>query len=362
MLDFYRYTQNGGFAVETLLPVCSPILEFFRLHFPRVDAHNRTVFYPSQALETWQCPNLDNSSQCVTNSIIYVGGLQFVLGEMLQLPATVVGDELRTVWSEQLMALPPLPLGACRTNASRTCLQPADRWVHSNQNSENVELYMVWPYKLYATGLSSDLQVAINNYDERPFPCNNGWCQDVVDAALLGLTNAAEQQILERAAFAPAVGWKFPVFIGPLQDSTPAADHYSVLRTAVHAVMIQEVPHSQFSIDALRRHRGERFRFADEAGFDASHASAATTAVLLFPTLPLGWDVEIKLLASYNTTVWAACRNNTLARLTVSPPERKSDILLLGCLGGTTASSEGDTVEADNLVRPQSVVTAVVVE
>ena len=347
MVDFYRYTQNDAFVHDTLLPVCTPILEFYRLHFPDRDTHNHTIFYPSQSLETWQCPDLDNSSQCETNSIIYIGGLQFVLSEMLQLPSTVVGSELRSVWSDQLTALPPLPQGECPQNSTLTCLLPADVWVHANQNSENVELYMVWPYKLYGLGLSSDITIAINNYNERPFPCNNGWCQDVVDAALLGLTDEAAKQILDRAAYAPADGWKFPVFVGPLQDSTPASDHYSVLRTAVNAVMIQEVPHQQFDIDALRRQRGEQWAFMDEAGFRArqQQAAAGTTALLLFPTLPVGWDAEFKLVASFNTTVWATCRNNTLQQLVVTPSERKSDVVLLGCLGKNVTSSKESGVE-----------------
>ena len=335
MLDTYTYTLNATFAQHTLLPMCSSILEFYRLHFPQVDEQNHTVFYPSQSLETWQCPNLDNSSQCVTNAIIYVGGLQSTLSQLLQLPTSILNDDLRGVWTDQLAALPPLPMGACRSNSSLTCLLPADSWVHDSRNSENVELYCVWPYALYGLGLSSDIAVAINNYHERPFPCNDGWCQDVVDAALLGLTSDAAKLILDRAKYAPADGWKFPVFVGPLQDSTPASDHYSVLRSGVHAVMIQEVPHAQFSIDAVKQQRGERWRFADEAGFVTrrQQAAAGATAVMLFPALPLDWDVDIKLLASQNTTVWATCRNNTLERLQVSPPARKSDLVILGCLG-----------------------------
>ena len=357
MIETYQYTLNDTFARATLLPVCSPILEFFRLHYPARDAHNRTVFYPSQALETWQCPNPDNSSQCVTNSVIFIGGLQYVLSELLALPASLVDDELRGVWGAQYAALPPLPLGACRTNASATCLQPADSWVHSNQNSENVELYMVWPYALYGLGINdSDIGVALNNYYDRPFPCNDGWCQDVVDAALLGLTDQAAAQILDRAAYVPADGWKFPVFLGPLQDSTPAADHYSVLRTAVQAVMIQEVPRKRFSVEAIQQQRGKAWRYADEAGFFArqKQAPADGTAILLFPTLPTGWDVDLKLLASGGTTVWATCRNGTLDRLVVQPPERMSDLLILGCLGRNSSGSQ--TERAQDSIKGQAIV------
>ena len=342
MVDFYHHTQSASFARDTLLPVCAPILEFFRLHYPRLDARNHTVFYPSQVLESFQCPDASDPGQCVTNSIIFVGGLQYVLSELLRLPASVVDGELRAVWSAQQAALPPLPIGPCPSNSTLSCLQPADSWRHGNYNTENAELYMVWPYKVFGLGRSTAMELAINNYNQRAFPCNYGWCQDVVDAALLGLVNETARQILERASAAPADGWKFPAFVGPMQDSTPAADHYSVLRMAVHASMLQEVPHSHFSLDALRQQRGDQWLFVDEFGWKRrrpSDAPASGTALLLFPTLPLGWDVDVKLLASLNTTVWATCRNNTLERLIVSPLERKSDVLLLGCRDRLSFSS-----------------------
>ncbi len=37
----------------------------------------------------------------------------------------------------------------------------------------------------------------------------DGWCQDVIDAAMLGLSEDAALQVLGRALEPPASGWRF---------------------------------------------------------------------------------------------------------------------------------------------------------
>ena len=197
-----------------------------------------------------------------------------------------------------------------------------------------MELYAVWPYRRFGVGINaSDIGIALANYATRPFPCNDGWCQDVVDAAMLGLREDAGAMILERARLAPAAGWRFPVFVGPLQDSTPAADHFSVLRSAVTAVLMQELQAAQFSLGAIgqRPHivmDGQRLLELEFTSFSSSSPSV----ILLFAALPDGWDAEFKLHAGGATTVEARCVNGSLASLIVKPEERKRDVLLLGCL------------------------------
>ena len=40
-----------------------------------------------------------------------------------------------------------------------------------------------------------NLTLAVNTYNARRFPCNDGWCQDILDAAMLGLTNDAKSMV-----------------------------------------------------------------------------------------------------------------------------------------------------------------------
>lgn len=85
---------------------------------------------------------------------------------------------------------------------------PGWRLPNGTANSENTELYPVHPFRLVHMGASSGaaLDVARNTYEFRPFPCNDGWCQDVLDAALLGLADEAHRQIVQRATTPPADG------------------------------------------------------------------------------------------------------------------------------------------------------------
>ena len=53
--------------------------------------------------------------------------------------------------------------------------------------------------------------------------------------------------------------------------------------------------------------------------------------LLLFPTLPDGWDVSFRLHAPNSTVVEASCVNGALESINVVPAARKADIELLGC-------------------------------
>ena len=333
MVDAFRQSQDERLLSDTALPVCSSILTFFRLHYPERDADNKTVFFPSQALETWQCADPGDPNNCVTNSVVFISGLQAVLDALLSLPGKLIPAELRDTWTEQRSSLPPLPTGPCPLAPSSTCLLPGTRFVNQPGNSENVELYAVWPYRRYGVGINgSDINVALANYATRPYPCNNGWCQDVMDAAMLGLRQDAGQQILDRARQAPANGWRFPVFVGPLQDSTPAIDHFSVLRSAVTAVMMQELSAMQFSLQAIAHLPHIAMDRQRLLQLQAAPPSSSSSVILLFAALPDMWDVEFKLHAGGATTVEGSCVNGSLASLQVTPSERKRDVVLMGCL------------------------------
>lgn len=80
-----------------------------------------------------------------------------------------------------------------------------------NSNDENTQLYPVHPFRLFGVG-KPNLALAVNTYLHRPFPCNKGWCQDILDAAMLGLTTEAELLVQQRALAPPADGWRFPGF------------------------------------------------------------------------------------------------------------------------------------------------------
>ena len=197
MVDYYRHTADTHFLQHRLLPVCSSILTFFREHYPQRDEYNHTVYFPSQALETWWCQDPFNVSNCVTNSVVFVSGLSAVLRGLLSLDTPLIPPTARTLWLDQFNSLPPLPNGACMTDSSLHCLRPGDIFVNFTGNGENVELYAVWPYRERGLGMV-DYDSVLNNYWTRMFPGNTGWTQDVVDAAFLGLKEEAAAQVVDR--------------------------------------------------------------------------------------------------------------------------------------------------------------------
>ena len=91
------------------------------------------------------------------------------------------------------------------------------------------------------------------------------------------------------------------------QDYEPSADHFSVMNTAVNAMLMQQ---------------GE-----DAAG-----------TIVLLPAWPCDVDVSFRLFGSQNTTVEVVWANSTLVSLVVQPPERASAVKLAPC--GTRESRE----------------------
>eukprot|EP00041_Stephanoeca_diplocostata_P024736 m.635485 g.635485 ORF g.635485 m.635485 type:complete len:147 (+) comp22585_c1_seq4:211-651(+) len=113
---------------------------------------------------------------------------------------------------------------------------------------------------------------------------NNGWTQ-----------------VTQRAAAAPASGYRFPGFAAHYQDYEPSLDHFAFMRTAVNYMLLTPLDNDQ-------------------------------QGVLLFPTWPTDtWNVAFKLWAPLNTTIEASCTNGTLDYLIVTPPERKADVTVLNC-------------------------------
>jgi len=127
-----------------------------------------------------------------------------------------------------------------------------------------------------------------------------------------------------------------------MQDSTPAVDHYSNLRTAVTAMLIQEVNSGLFSLSALEHQTAHTtaphiFNTTRIAQHDAVQPGSvwSSSVLLLFAGLPSNWDFDIKLHVSGPALIEATCVNNSLTRLDVTPAERRSDVVVLGCLGAS---------------------------
>ena len=332
ILDRFTWTNNVT-ALEQHLEIISSVMLAYMHRYPIIHHRNNNThnnndgttptigtidIFPAQSLETWQCPNPANRSDCVTNPTPEIAGLRAVLTRLLQLPNTVksIDNRQRQLWRDYLQALPPIPTRIVvdqgkvdKSNKKKRkrhpvrverVIWPGEQLPPQSKNKENPELYTVHPYRLYGVG-KANLSLAQATYRHRRFPCNNGWCQDIVDAAMLNLTDETARQIQDRTlAEYRAEEFRFPGFAAHLQDFEPSLDHYTTLRTAVNYMLLSPLDD-------------------DDDG------------VILFPGFPSHvWDVDFRLHGPDNTMIEATCENGQVTHLVVTPPEKRKHIKQTG--------------------------------
>ncbi|MDA8746191.1 hypothetical protein N9N28_16315, partial [Rubripirellula amarantea] len=246
MLEAYNVTRDNLFLQDKLLPIAESVMTFYDQHYGRDTNGKLDLSGDVQVLETWWD---------ATNPLPEVAGLHFVLGKLLDLPSTETTQAQRDQWTRLLSELPDIPT---RQVDSTEIYAPGETFADKH-NTENGELYGVFPYLISGVGKDS-LQLGIDTYNNRYHTNNSGWSQDVIQAALLGLTEEAKSQIVSRYA-AKDPGSRFPGFYGPNFDWLPDQDHPSVASIALQKMLLQ--------VDG--------------------------DSVELFPAWPTDWDVEFKL-------------------------------------------------------------------
>ena len=278
MLDRYDFTQDQDFARTTLVPLADPLIAFLDQYWQKRDANGKIVFDPAQSLETWHV---------AVNPMPEIAGLRFLLPRLLALPAAVTTATQRQRWERLLGELPPIPV---REVNGRRLLQPAETF-SSCANSENPELYAVFPYRVFGVG-RADLALARDTYAARNNRHNHGWCQDSIQAACLGLGDEAGRQVTARATQINGA-YRFPVMWGPNFDWIPDQDHGNNILTTLQFMLLQ--------------HDGDR--------------------LFLLPAWPPEWEVDFKLHAPQQTMVEGRYRNGRIADLKVTPRSRAKDIV-----------------------------------
>jgi alpha-L-fucosidase 2 len=217
--------------------------------------------------------------------------LQWVLDGLLTLPESEVSDALRTEWRTFRQLLPPLPT---RTDAiyNRTKVLPALQYDHL-ANFENPELYAIFPYRLFGVG-KPDLEVGHVTWEAREMKRTGGWCQDAIQAALLGLTDEAAAAVVKIFSTSHEES-RFPAFWGPGFDWIPDQCHGSVGCAALQRMLLQ-----------------------CDAG-----------AIHLLPAWPADWNVEFRLHAPDRTIVEGTVKNGKLLQRKVIPEERDKNVVVM---------------------------------
>jgi len=131
LLDYYEHTLDRVFLQKTVLPFCREILTFFDQHYKN-GPDGKLILQPAQALETWW--------EC-TNPMPELAGCIAVSERLMTLTADPFYRRFRA-------RLPPLPL---RDINGKKALAPAEKF-DIKRNSENPELYAVFPFRLIAVG------------------------------------------------------------------------------------------------------------------------------------------------------------------------------------------------------------------
>ena len=279
MLDYYSHLGDTAFARETLIPFADAVTAFYDQHYPR-DASGKLRLEPANALETfWD----------VSNPTPEIAGLDRTLKGLLELPQTLIGQQLQVRWQRLSTELPNYPV---KQVDGESYLDAAETIRDRPHNSENVAMWAVFPYRIFGVGRPY-LDMIRNTYEGRPYPDGYScWGNDNTSAAYLGLANEARKHLAER--FLRHGKYRFPSFYTQ-GDWVPDLDNGGNAQQALQAMLMQ----------------------------------ADGRKIVLFPAWPKEWDVQFKLHAPFNTTVEGVYRGGKLERLKVTPATRRKDVLQL---------------------------------
>ncbi len=279
MLDYYEYTGDTQFAKNTLLPVASAGLEFFDQHFKR-DITGKLLLDPDNSIEMfWK----------VHNPAPDIAGLHAILNRMIQLPANIVNNETRKYWQKLLSELPPLPTG--NIDGKSVLLPYTGPQTAKSFNSENPELYAIYPFRIYGLG-KPNIDIALNTFNTRKQRSKGCWVQDPIQAAMVGdATTAKDYTSFALTRKDPTL--KFPAFWEKGNDYMPDEDNGGNGENGLQQMLMQ----------------------------------AEGKKIILLPAWPAGWNADFKLNAPYKTTVEGKVINGKLTNLKVIPASRMDDVV-----------------------------------
>ena len=203
---------------QGIFDFCLKTLQFFHGHF---GTHaGKLLICPASAIETWQFCADDAPD---------VAGLTAVCRYLADMPD--VPGELRSFAEKMSDIIPPVP------SDGEKLLPCAAKIENVTRNSENPELYPVFPFDLYGLG-KPDIKLALNAYDSRVFRHDGGWSQDPIDAALLGLVDETKRHMVRECSMKDKDAL-FPAMWGPNFDETPDQDHGSVICITAASMLVQ---------------------------------------------------------------------------------------------------------------------------
>jgi alpha-L-fucosidase 2 len=307
MLDYYEYTGDTKFAREMAIPMITDGLTFFNEHF-YLGPDGKLLLDNDNAIEMyWKA----------TDPAPDIAGLHAILARMIALPDNLVDAQTRAGWVKMQSILPDLPRGM--KNDQDVLLPYVGPQTMRARNSENPELYAIYPFRLYGLGLP-DLDLAIRTFTARRIKQEGCWAQDPVQSAMLGLTDEAARHV-----------------------------HFNFTRTDPHLKFLAFWDHGHdYMPDEDNGGNGE-------SGFQQMLLQSVGKKLLILPAWPKDWDVDFKLNAPFQTTVQVSYKGGSVVDLVVNPPERKADVIDMSTQPAWTPPAPtpvGEPGSASSIISP----------
>jgi alpha-L-fucosidase 2 len=292
MLDRYDNTRDADFALNTLLPLADATITYYDQHWKR-GPDGKILISPAQSLETYQVNAVNPTPD--------IAGLMNALPRLLILPADLINETQKSLWKKVLNDLPPIPMGMTAKGKlppqgqgdpdGKRVILPAQQYGRS-KNSENPELYAVFPYRIYGAG-KPDLDLARNTYNARLFHFAKCWGQDGTQSATLGLTDEAKKAAIQE--FTSYGNQQFRWFWSKNNDWIPDMDNGGSGMITLQLMLMQ--------CDGKR--------------------------IQILPAWPGDWTADFKLHAPDQTRVEGHVEHGKVTRLKVVPGNRVKDLVVV---------------------------------
>ncbi|MFD0671139.1 glycoside hydrolase family 95-like protein [Cohnella sp. GCM10027633] len=174
----YKYTNDAAYLSNVAYPFMREAAKFYVGKLSYNAGTGQYYMASSNAHETyWD----------VQNAITDLAAVRSLFPKAIQVSQSLgVDATLRTQWQNVLNNLAPYPLDPADPNKYFPHTPPASQI----RNGENVVLELLWPYDVSGIG-APDYQKLVNNFNSRIFTYGAIWDPGAIQAARLGLGNAA---------------------------------------------------------------------------------------------------------------------------------------------------------------------------
>ena len=280
MIGYVNFSGDMKYRDEVLTPFAREVLLYFDKHYER-DTQGKIVLDPAMVLETYWI---------AVNPAPDIAGLQYCLDELLTMDAGTDSDKME--WNRFRNEIPPVHLHKIK---GKLAIAPAEKY-KMKKNSENGELYPVFPFRLFglAQGTEDIVDWTMEHRSNKDSFDHKCWTQDQIHWAYAGNAQEAKEGLVHRFRHA-STQCRFPVYGSQGPDSCPDFDHFGAGTTALQRMLVQ---------------------------YDQEK-------IMLFPAWPREWDVEFKLHAPQNTVIEAAMKNGKVKIMNVTPSSREADIIVM---------------------------------